>query len=54
MPFPTVALVDAEGTLRWIDVQPNYAKRTEPKQILDAVEKFVHNLKSVNSTYPPK
>jgi peroxiredoxin len=38
IPMPTVALVDAGGTLRWIDVHPNYATRTEPRAILDAVD----------------
>ncbi|MGI8714884.1 MAG: peroxiredoxin-like family protein [Solirubrobacteraceae bacterium] len=37
MPMPTVALVDAGGTLRWIDVHPNYTTRTEPQAILAAV-----------------
>lgn len=37
LPMPTVAIVDEERILRWIDVQPNYAKRTEPGDILDAV-----------------
>lgn len=35
-PMPTVVLVDAAGTIRWIDVHPNYVTRTEPKEILDA------------------
>jgi peroxiredoxin len=37
LPMPTVALVDAGGTLRWIDVHPNYTTRTEPAAILTAV-----------------
>jgi hypothetical protein len=35
--MPTVAIVDRNGILRWIDVHPNYATRTEPRQILDAL-----------------
>lgn len=35
--MPTVAIVDAAGTLRWIDVHPNYTTRTEPAQILAAL-----------------
>jgi peroxiredoxin len=35
--MPTVAIVDAEGTLRWIDVHPNYTTRTEPAQIVAAL-----------------
>ncbi|WP_329139578.1 peroxiredoxin-like family protein [Streptomyces sp. NBC_00670] len=35
--MPTVAIVDAGGTLRWIDVHPNYTTRTEPTEILAAL-----------------
>jgi peroxiredoxin len=38
IPMPTVAFVDGTGTLRWIDVHPNYTTRTEPVAILDAVD----------------
>jgi peroxiredoxin len=38
LPMPTVALVDANGILRWIDVHPNYTIRTEPAAILAAVD----------------
>ena len=38
LPMPTVVLVDAAGVIRWIDVHPNYATRTEPAQILEAVD----------------
>jgi hypothetical protein len=31
-------LVDATGVIRWIDVRPNYGARTEPAQILEAVD----------------
>jgi peroxiredoxin len=37
LPMPTVAIVDANGVLVWIDVHPNYATRTEPVEILDAL-----------------
>lgn len=37
LPMPTVAIVDANGVLAWLDVHPNYATRTEPLEILDAV-----------------
>ena len=37
LPMPTTVLVDAVGTIRWIDVHPNYTSRTEPQSILDAV-----------------
>ena len=38
LPMPTVVVVDAEGTIRWIDVHPNYTTRTEAAEILAAVE----------------
>ena len=38
IPMPTVALVDAAGTLRWIDVHPDYTTRTEPEAILAAAD----------------
>lgn len=38
IPMPTVALVDASGVLRWIDVHPDYTTRTEPEQILAALD----------------
>jgi peroxiredoxin len=37
VPMPTTVIVDADGVIRWIDVHPNYATRTEPAQILDAL-----------------
>ena len=38
LPMPTVAVVDAGGTLGWLDVRPDYATRTEPAAIIEAVE----------------
>jgi peroxiredoxin len=40
LPMPTVVLVDASGVISWIDVHPNYATRTEPAQILEAVDRL--------------
>jgi peroxiredoxin len=37
LPMPTVVIVDAAGVIRWIDVHPNYATRTETEQILEAI-----------------
>jgi peroxiredoxin len=37
LPMPTVAIVDADGILRWIDVHPDYSTRTEPAAVLDAL-----------------
>ena len=40
LPMPTVAIVDRDGKLAWIDVHPDYSTRTEPQQILDAVDQL--------------
>ena len=37
LPMPTVALIDAEHQLRWIDIHPDYTTRTEVSDILAAV-----------------
>lgn len=37
LPMPTTVLADAGNTLRWIDVHPNYATRTEVADILNAL-----------------
>jgi peroxiredoxin len=37
LPMPTVLVVDAAGIIRWIDVHPNYASRTEVSDIVTAV-----------------
>lgn len=37
VPMPTVVLVDAAGTIRWIDVHPDYTTRTEVAEIVDAL-----------------
>lgn len=38
LPMPTVLVVDAQGTIRWIDVHPNYTERSEVADILAAVD----------------
>lgn len=38
LPMPTTAIVDADGTLRWIETHPDYSIRTEPAEILAALE----------------
>jgi peroxiredoxin len=38
LPMPTVAIVDRAGKLAWIDIHPDYATRTEPQQVLDALD----------------
>jgi peroxiredoxin len=37
-PMPTVVILDGEGTIRWIDIHPHYTSRTEPGQILQAMD----------------
>ena len=38
LPFPTVVVLDASRTVRFIDVHPNYTTRTEPSEIIAAVD----------------
>lgn len=38
LPMPTVAVLDAAGTIRWIDVHPDYSTRSEPADVLAAVD----------------
>ncbi|MDI5973892.1 peroxiredoxin-like family protein [Streptomyces sp. SL13] len=37
LPLATTVLVDTDGTIRWIDVHPDYTTRSEPAEILEAV-----------------
>jgi peroxiredoxin len=38
LPLTTTIVVDAAGTIRWIDVHPDYTTRSEPADILAAVD----------------
>jgi peroxiredoxin len=38
LPMPAAVILDASHTIRWIDVHPDYSNRTEPQQILDALD----------------
>jgi peroxiredoxin len=38
IPMPTTAVVDAAGVLRWVDVHPDYASRSEVPAILAAYD----------------
>jgi peroxiredoxin len=38
LPLTTTVVVDAHGTIRWIDVHPDYTTRSEPTEILEAVD----------------
>jgi peroxiredoxin len=37
VPMPTVAIIDTDYVLRFIDVHPDYQKRTEPLDVIDAI-----------------
>ena len=39
LPMPATVILDARHVLRWIDVHPDYSTRSEPQQILDALER---------------
>jgi peroxiredoxin len=38
LPMPTVVILDADLTVRWIDVHPDYTTRSEPDAILAALD----------------
>lgn len=41
LPMPTVIVVDASGVIRWIDVHRDYTTRTEPDQVLQAINQIL-------------
>ncbi len=38
LPMPTTVILDPDGTVRWIDVHPDYSTRSEPAEILAALD----------------
>jgi hypothetical protein len=40
VPMPAVPILDAGQVLRWIDVHPDYATRTEPGEVLAALDRL--------------
>jgi hypothetical protein len=40
LPMPAVAILDADHVLRWIDVHPDYSTRTEPTQVISALNQL--------------
>jgi peroxiredoxin len=38
LPMPTTVILDGDSTVRWIDVHPDYTTRTEPAEILTALD----------------
>jgi peroxiredoxin len=42
VPMPATVILDASRTVRWIDVHPDYSTRTEPQQVIDALDHLGH------------
>jgi peroxiredoxin len=38
IPMPTTLIVDRDRTVQWVDVHPNYSTRSEPEQIVAALD----------------
>jgi peroxiredoxin len=38
LPMPTVLILDPDLTVRWVDVHPDYSTRSEPDEILRALD----------------
>jgi peroxiredoxin len=38
LPMPTTVILDGDGTVQWIDVHPDYTTRSEPAEILAALD----------------
>jgi peroxiredoxin len=38
LPMPSTVILDADRTVRWIDVHPDYATRSEPREIIAALD----------------
>jgi peroxiredoxin len=38
VPMPATVILDASHTVRWIDVHPGHSTRTEPQQVIDALD----------------
>jgi alkyl hydroperoxide reductase subunit AhpC len=36
--MPTTLIVDSDNIVRWMDVHPDYSTRSEPQEILDALD----------------
>ena len=38
LPMPATVILDASHAVRWIDVHPDYTTRTEPRQVINALD----------------
>ncbi len=41
LPIPTTILVDATGTVRWIDQASDYQQRSHPERVLAAIDEAI-------------
>jgi peroxiredoxin len=41
LPWPATVILDADHTVRWMDLQTDYSTRTEPQQVLSALDDSV-------------
>jgi len=41
LPIPTTVLIDAAGTVRWIDQSENYQQRADPDKVLGALKEHL-------------
>ena len=41
LPWPATVILDADHTVRWMDLQTDYSARTEPQQVLSALDHSV-------------
>ena len=42
LPMPATVILDVSRTVRWIDVHPDYSTRTEPRQVINALDHLGH------------
>jgi peroxiredoxin len=42
LPMPATVILDAARTVRWIDVHPDYSTRTEPQQVINALNHLAY------------
>ncbi len=42
LPMPATVILDASRTVRWIDVHPDWSTRTEPGQVIAALDRLAN------------